>query len=111
MDIARLATSRHCHQVVVLDVRGISPITDFFVLATGTSNRQMKTVCDEAGEVAEARGYSPLTQSGQDTGGWVVVDYFDAVFHLFTQEMREYYDLDGLWADAPRIDWEAATSK
>lgn len=106
IEVARLASQSHCHQVVVLDVRGLCNITDYFVLVTGTSNRQMQSVGEEASELAEQRGYQSKCETGQETGSWVVVDFFDVILHLFVQETREFYDLDGLWADAPRVTWD-----
>ena len=106
IDVARLAANTRCHNVVVLDVRGVSPVTDYFVLATGTSPRQMKTVCDEAGEFGETRDYSPLSQCGTDGDQWMLIDFVDVVLHVFNQESRMFYDLDGLWGDAKRVEWK-----
>ena len=107
LDAAKLAANTRCHNVVMLDVRGISPVTDYMVLATGTSPRQMKSVCDELAEWAEQRGQSPLsadvpgTVGGPgDSGGWMLIDFVHVVVHVFSQDARAYYDLDGLWGDA-----------
>ena len=106
IDAARLAASTRCQSVVVLDVRGISPVTDFMVLATGTSGRQMHTVCNEVAELAAARGQQPLAQSGTDGETWMLVDFVDVVVHLFNAQSRAYYDLDGLWGDAKIVPWK-----
>ena len=107
IDAARMLADTRCHNVVVLDVSGVSPVTDFFVLATGTSPRQMKTVCDQAEELGEATGHRAISRSGDDGGSWIVMDCVDVVLHVFNPEARMYYDLDGLWGDAPRVEWEA----
>jgi ribosome-associated protein len=105
-DVARLAADTRCINVVVLDVRGLSPVTDYFVLATGTSPRQMRTVCEEAGELGENSGYAPLGESGLEGESWMLIDFVDVVFHAFSAEARAFYDLDGLWGDAAKVEWE-----
>jgi ribosome-associated protein len=91
--------------VVVLDARGLSPVTDYMILATGTSPRQMKTACEEVEELGEPRGYRPLSRSG-DTGQWTCIDLVDVVVHVFSKEARSYYDLDSLWGDARKVQWQ-----
>jgi ribosome-associated protein len=105
---ARLAASTRCNNVVVLDVSGISPITDFFVVATGTSPRQMRSVSDEIAELGEKSSFAPLSQSGQDGESWMLTDFVDVVVHLFSPDARQYYDLDGLWGDAKVVEWNDA---
>jgi len=108
IDSARLAANTRCHDVVVLDVRGISPVTDYLVLATGTSARQMRTVCDDLAEMAEERGNSALAANGLEGETWMLVDFVDVVVHVFNAEARQFYDLDSLWGDAKKIDWKEA---
>ena len=96
--------------MVVLDVGGISPVTDYFVLATGTSSRQMKTVCDEAGELGDTRDYHALSQCGTDGDTWMLIDFVDVVLHVFDPESRMFYDLDGLWGDAKKVEWKDETA-
>ena len=103
---ARLAANTRCHNVVVLDVSGISPVTDFLVLATGTSPRQMKTVIDDLEEMAEGQNERALSRVADDSASWTCVDFVDVVVHVFSQDARGYYDLDGLWGDAKRVTWE-----
>ena len=110
IDVARLAANTRCHNVVVLDVSGISPVTDYFVLATGTSPRQMRSVCDEAGEFGESQDYAALSQSGTEGDTWMLIDFVDVVLHVFSQESRMFYDLDGLWGDAKPVDWKEETA-
>src|SRR5215213_8030850 len=102
---ARLAANTRCHNVVVLDVSGISPVTDFLVLATGTSPRQMKTVCDDLEEMAGEKGEKPMSRVGDDSASWTCIDFVDVVVHVFSQDARGYYDLDGMWGDAVRVEW------
>jgi ribosome-associated protein len=91
--------------VVILDVSGLSPVTDFFVIATGTSTPQMRAVVNQVGELGEKSNFSPFSTSGYEGESWILVDCIDVVFHVFNNESRQFYDLDNLWGDAPRIDW------
>lgn len=104
IDIARLALADKCTDVVVLDVKGLSPVTDFLVLATGTSGRQMRSAADDVAQLAKERGYPPLSTSGLEGEVWICVDFVDVLFHVFGGESRSYYDLDGLWGDARRVE-------
>src|SRR5438874_10403232 len=101
-----MAANTRCHNVVLLDVRGISPVTDYMILATGTSPRQMKTVCEDLDEMAEQRGDHALGESGIDGESWMLIDFVDVVFHVFSQEARQFYDLDSLWGDAKLVAWD-----
>jgi ribosome-associated protein len=103
---ARVASDNKARDVVVLDMRGITPLYDFFVLATGTSRRQIHTITEEIDDAMRDRGDLRLSVEGYEASKWVVQDYGDVVVHLFTPETREYYGLEDLWADAPRVDWE-----
>ena len=111
VEAARLAAATRCHNVNVLDLTGVSPVTDFFVIATGTSPRQMRTVCDEIEELAARHGYKTFTRSGYEGETWIVVDFIDVILHVFNQDARMYYDLDNLWGDAKPVQWreEAGT--
>src|SRR5438105_10428554 len=97
VEAARLAANTRCHNVVLLDVRGISPVTDYMVLATGTSPRQMRTVCDDVAEMAQQRGEKPLGEDVAQSESWMLIDFVDVVVHVFSAEARQFYDLDGLW--------------
>jgi len=75
------------------------------ILATGTSPRQMRTVCDDVAEMAEQRGNRSSGLNGLEGESWMLIDFFDVVVHVFSQEARSFYDLDGLWGDAKRVEW------
>jgi ribosome-associated protein len=92
--------------VIVLDMAGISPLTDFYVIATGTSARQMRSVCDEIDDLADKMGFPSFLRSGYEGETWIAVDYVDLVVHVFNHDARMYYDLENLWGDAKRIAWE-----
>ena len=101
-----MAANTRCHNVVVLDVRGLSPVTDYYVVANGTSARQMRSVCDDIEEMAEPQGYKALTRAGHDGETWILVDFVNVVVHVFSAEARGYYDLDNLWGDGEKVEWK-----
>lgn len=103
---ARVASENKARNIVVLDMRGITPLYDFFVLITGTSRRQIHTVSEEIDATLRERGDLRLSVEGYEASSWVVQDYGDVMVHVFNPQTREYYALEELWADAPRIDWE-----
>jgi ribosome-associated protein len=105
-EAAKLMAGTRCHQVAVLDVTGISTVCDYLVLATGTSSRQMRSVADDVIELGHSHNYSEHTHAGYDGETWVCLDFIDVVVHLFNQESRMYYDLDNLWGDAKKLEWE-----
>jgi ribosome-associated protein len=103
---ARVATDYKAQDVVVLDMRGITPLYDFMILATGSSRRQIHTLAEEIDAAMAHEGDTRLGIEGYQSAKWVVQDYGDIVVHLFDAEARRYYGLDDLWADATRLDWE-----
>jgi len=100
---AKIGSERHCTDIVVLDLKGKSPATDYFVILTGTSNRQMRTVADEICVEAREQGLARFGRAGYDQARWILLDYVDVVVHIFDAEYREYYDLELLWGDAERL--------
>jgi len=100
---AKVAAERHCRDIVVLDLTGMSPATDFFVIATGTSDRQMRTVADEISHAAREMGLQRFGRAGYEQGRWILLDYIDIVVHIFDEQYRDYYDLELLWGDAERL--------
>lgn len=88
----------------MLDVGDLLGITEYFVIASASNPRQLDTVIDEVQRVLRRDGRAPLRREGTLADGWLVLDYGDVVVHAFTEAQREYYDLERLWADAPRLD-------
>jgi ribosome-associated protein len=103
---ARVAAENKARDIVVLDMRGVTRLFDFFVLATGASRRQIHTIAEETDAALRDAGDLRLSIEGYEASRWVVQDYGDVVVHVFDAAAREYYALEELWADAPRIDWE-----
>lgn len=110
VELARLAHDHKSEDVVALDLRKISSVTDFVIIATGTSDRQMRAVADLAVEYARKVGERPFGSSGHENAVWILIDFVDVVFHLFARPYRDYYDLELLWGDAPRLEWARSES-
>ncbi len=106
-DVARIAAANKTEDVVILDLRGLSSLADYFVLGTGTSERQMHAVLDRIRRHARSVARRPLNVAEPPSASWLLADYVDVIVHLFDAEHRSYYDLDGLWGDAPRVSWDA----
>ena len=107
IEAARLAANTRCRNVVLLDVRRLSPVTDYMIVATGTSPRQMRTVAEEIAEMGGPRGFAPISQSGLEGESWILMDCVDVLVHIFSDEARIFYDMDNLWGDAKRVDWQS----
>jgi ribosome-associated protein len=103
--VAELAANTRCENVVLLDLRGRSQEVDFFVIATGTSPRQMRTVVDETQDLGKSMGFKAWKISGYEDARWILVDCVNVVVHVFETDARDFYDLELLWGDSPRIDW------
>lgn len=105
IDLARTLSDSKCSDVVLLDVRGRSQVCDYVVIASGTSQRQMRSAAQEAEDIGKARGTHPYRTNADDSSTWIVVDFVEIVVHLFEPEQRLYYDLELLHADGKRVDW------
>jgi ribosome-associated protein len=105
---ARTAADNKAKDVVVLDMRGVTPIYDFLVLTTGSSRRQMHAIAEEVDAAMRDVGDRRLGIEGYEASRWIVQDYGDVVVHVFDREARDYYALEDLWADAAKVDWERA---
>jgi ribosome-associated protein len=104
---AQIADGFKGENTMVLDLTAITPIFDFFVLSTGTSRRQMLAIAEEINKQQKHSGTLRQGLDGNDQSQWIVQDYGDVVVHIFSPELREVYDLERLWADAPRVNWQA----
>ncbi len=103
---ARTAADNKGGDVLVLDMRTLTPLFDFFVIATGTSRRQIHTLAEEIDEALRGVGDTRMGIEGYEASKWVVQDYGDVVVHVFDPDTRDYYKLEELWADAPKVDWQ-----
>ena len=104
---ARAASAKKADNTVVLDVGGVLSITDAFVITSGHNRRQVLTIAEEVeAQVKAIGGPSPMRMEGLTDAQWVLLDYGDFVVHVFLDEVRRYYDLERLWADAPVLEWD-----
>ena len=103
---ARTASSKQAERITVIDVRELITITDYFVICSGSSARQVTTIADEVVKELKDRGVRPVRREGGAGGGWQLIDFVDLVVHVFDDEARDFYRLETLWADAPVVDWE-----
>ena len=105
---ARAASSKLAEDIVILDVRSLIGITDYFVICSGRNERQVETIVQEVERQLAAEGARPYRREGERQLRWVLLDYLDFVVHVFHAEEREYYELERLWKDAERIPVEEA---
>ena len=99
-----LADNKKAEDIVVLDVRELSSVTDYFVIASGTSEPHLRAIVDELQDnLREEHDLKPKAVDGTFQAAWVVLDYFDVIVHVMRRDLRERYDLETLWGDAPRV--------
>lgn len=103
------ALDRKAEGIALLDLSQLGSITDYFLLCHGRSSRQVQAIADRIEErLKEAAGVRPGHIEGYAKGEWILMDYVDFVVHIFSEERRNYYDLDRLWSDAPRVPIDSA---
>ena len=101
LEAAEAASAKKADRIVILDVSEQLVITDYFLICSGNSQRQVRTIADEVERrLAQSRGRKPFRREGEREARWVLLDYVDFVVHVFHTDDREYYDLERLWADA-----------
>lgn len=106
IEAARSLHDDKCTEIVVLDVRGKNPMTDFLVVASGTSDRQMRSVLHHVQELGEQLGYAAVRHTSDDRATWLLADFMNVIVHLFEPNTRAHYDIEMMWGDAPRLEWE-----
>ncbi len=107
--IARTAFDGRAEELVALDVRGLVEYMDFLLIASGTSARRNRAIAQRVITDLKQDGDLPISRSGMENGAWICLDYVDVVFHVFDRETRTHYDLELLWADAPRFELDLPT--
>jgi ribosome-associated protein len=95
---------RKAGHLVILNVKEISSFADYFIICDGTSDRQVQAIAAAVQDRMKKAGILPLGVEGESGGKWVLMDYADVIIHIFLQPIREFYDLERLWADVPRMD-------
>jgi ribosome-associated protein len=107
-----LADNKKAEDIEILDVRELSSVTDYFVIASGTSEPHLRAIVDEiTDKLRDEHDLRPRAVDGTFQANWVVLDYFDVIIHVMRQEVRERYDLETLWGDAPRLRRRASAGK
>src|SRR5262245_2635801 len=97
------AGEKKAQDIVVLKLTAITEFTDYFIICTGNSTRQTQAIADEVTQKLKARGLRPLNLEGYQAGEWILIDFGAFVFHVFTENSRNFYDLERLWRDAEKI--------
>lgn len=107
LELARIAAGAaldmKAEKLVILDVRGLSAVTDFLVIMNGRSTRHVQSLAKAVDEVLSPKRLKTGNTEGLAEGHWVLLDFNDVVIHVFYHELRDFYDLDGLWHDAPKV--------
>lgn len=103
MSCVRFALDKKAYDLVVMEVGELTSIADFFVICTGRSDTQVQAIAQNVRDNLEAEGMRPLAVEGYTHGQWVVLDFGDVVVHVFNEPVRHFYDLERLWARAPRV--------
>jgi ribosome-associated protein len=107
-----LADNRKAENITVLDMRELSSVTDYFVIASGTSEPHLRAIVDEiTDKLREDHDISPRAVDGTLQAAWVVLDFFDVIVHVMRADVRDRYDLETLWGDAPRVKTRRRTAK
>jgi ribosome-associated protein len=109
--LASAAYDKQAEDVLALDVRDLTSLADTFLIASGRSRQQVRAIADGVLEAARRDGIRSLGAEGQDEGAWVLLDFGSVIFHVFHEDTRKHYDLERLWADAPRMDVEPVELK
>jgi ribosome-associated protein len=109
LEAARLASDKKASDVAVLDMSGLAPFTDYFVICSGESTQQVRAIVENVEEGLAARKLRPIGVEGKAHLHWVLMDYGDVVVHVFERETRQFYGLEKLWLDAPRVEFDEGT--
>ena len=99
----KIIEERKAINPIVFEVSGLTSITDFFIVASGASNRQVQAISRHILKRMREEGFRAYGVEGEQEGHWVLMDYGDVIIHIFYQPVREFYDLEGLWSEAPRV--------
>ena len=102
---ARMSDDKKAEDVIIYDVRGLSDITNYFVIATASSKAQVRAIIETIKRDLKDRGVTKIGQEGNENGQWVLIDYGDCVVHVFSPALRDYYGLESMWGDGPKVDW------
>ena len=105
---AKLLDDKKAENISVIKIDGISSLADYFVIATGRGSTHVRSLSDELEEKLKEQGATPARIEGYRSDSWILLDYANVVVHIFTQEARDFYDLDRLWTDGTKVSWQEA---
>ena len=103
---AKSAIDRKALDVIVLDLKGLSSITDYFVICNGTSDTHVEGIAENVEEKLREQGVKIWHREGERKASWILLDYIDVIVHVFTKDAREFYSLERLWGDAPKTTYQ-----
>ena len=109
--LTRFALEKKACDLVVLAVSELTSIADYFIICSGRSDRQVQSIAQGLEECSAEKGMKPYAVEGVNRGHWVLMDFSDVIVHVFYEPVREFYDLDGLWGHAPRVELPEDVSK
>lgn len=107
----RLADEKKAKNVVIMELTELTSMTDYFLIATGTSERHVRTIADHMATSMKHLGVRPYSMEGYNDGRWVIIDYHDTIVHVFVEPLRDLYDLESLWIEAKRLRIEAENKR
>ena len=102
----KIIQERKALEPILFDVRELTSITDYFIVTSGSSSRQVQSIATHVSKRMKEEGFKVYGSEGEQQGHWVLMDFNDVVIHIFYQPVREFYDLEGLWVEAPRVEPE-----
>ena len=109
---AQTAEDKKGDTIIVYDLRGLTDLTDYFVIVTAHSKAQIRAIVETIShDLKKVHGVNKFGQEGNENGQWILLDYSDCVIHIFSPQLREYYGLESLWGDAPRLNWAGKALK
>lgn len=104
--MAKAASDKKAHDIIIMDLVGISPVTDYFVICSANSTTQVKAIADNIEEQLAEKGIHLLHKEGYREARWVLMDYGNSVAHIFVEEDRQFYNLERLWGDAKQVSYQ-----
>lgn len=104
LEVFKILDDKKGYDIKVLDVKELTSIADYFIIATGTSTKHASSLAESVEETLSGMGYEPAHKEGHRTGDWILLDYLDVIVHVFTNETREFYKLEKMWKDAEILD-------
>ena len=107
----KIVKERKAVDPLLFEVGNLTDLSDYFIIAGGNSSRQVQTISQHVTRRMKEEGFKAIGVEGEQEGHWVLMDYGDVIIHVFYQPVREFYDLEGLWIEAPRVEYEGETSK